>query len=192
MGTEQQPALDRGNRVGDAHQRQGTVTPEGKGSDLDLAASDITAVELRIAGLSYRQIAQQMGVARSTAHEKVRRALARWGSETVEEYRRLELMRLDQATAAVWPQVVSRQPDLRATRTFLQIVDRRARLLGLYQGADAGGLLQIDDPERGEAAEEMDAASGVVQAVQAIAEALGADVAGDVIDVDVLDEKDPS
>src|SRR5215467_1218448 len=66
------------------------------------------AIELRIAGLSYRQISERLGCARQSAQDAVRRALDRQTAESaakVERLRALQGERIERAMAAIWDQV---------------------------------------------------------------------------------------
>ena len=90
------------------------------------------ALKLRMAGLSYSQIAQHLGVSKSTAHKAVIRALDRLNqriAEEAEQVRRLELERLDVMFRSLWPQVLKGNQG--AIDRALRIMERRARLLGL-------------------------------------------------------------
>ena len=96
------------------------------------AATDVRelkALDLRLAGASYRQIGQQLNVSHVQAQRDVHRMLKEVASEPAEEVRKAELARLDRLVMAHWPAAV--QGDSKATLMVLQIMDRRARYLGL-------------------------------------------------------------
>lgn len=96
------------------------------------------AVTLRIGGASFDEIAERLGYHdKSGARKAVVRILERYAPEPLEELRRLELARLDEALAGIWSRV--KDGDLEAVETFLRISTRRARLLGL----DAPASLRI-------------------------------------------------
>lgn len=119
---------------------------------LDGAERDAEACRLKSRGLSYRQIAAQMGYADHTnARRAVERALAETVAEPAAELRQLELMKLDAMELAVL-EVLERQhvtvnrgdviyhqgkpllddgPVLQAVDRLLRIQDRRAKLVGL-------------------------------------------------------------
>jgi hypothetical protein len=102
-------------------------------------------LELRSAGLSFREIARELKVAPATAYKAVARGLAAVNagcSEQAQELRALEALRLDQMQAALWQQATD--GDVRAIDRILRIMERRARLLGL------------DEPERRETKLEID------------------------------------
>lgn len=88
------------------------------------------AIELRIAGATYDQIAKALGYAdRSGAHCAVNAVLKRRESAQAAELRALEDERLDLALRKVTPGVVA--GDLRAVEMLLRIHDRRVKLHGL-------------------------------------------------------------
>ncbi len=89
------------------------------------------AVELAMDGKTYDQIAREVGYAnRGTAHRVVMKALADRLLDDVEELREFEAARLDALQAALWDKAMS--GDVRSTISILRIIDRRCRLLGLY------------------------------------------------------------
>ena len=95
-----------------------------------LTARRAKAVALRIAGLSYSQIAEQVGYSdKSAARHAVMQSLDGIMVENVERLREVEAMRLDRLQAAVWQRAMS--GDDAAIRTALRIIESRARLLGL-------------------------------------------------------------
>lgn len=93
---------------------------------------ELRALELRKAGLTYLQIAQQLGITEQGAHKAVMRTLKRLNERIMEqaaEVRRLELERLDAMLLSLWPQ--ARKGNLGAIDRVLRIMQRRADLLGL-------------------------------------------------------------
>lgn len=133
----------------------------GKGSakKVSLTHRRMLAMELRKAGLSYREIASTLkkrpGISdkynESQAHKDVKYGLERTVELTrqaAQEVRRLELERLNDLHRVLWGQVVvaeaeGRAPDLRAVDRLLRVQERRARLRGL----DEPLRLTIDDIE---------------------------------------------
>lgn len=90
------------------------------------------AVELRLSGATFQQIAQQCGYTdKSSAWEAVRRAVRRIGREQAEELFDADMARLDKLLMAVWPKAM--KGDLHAVDRVLSIMQRRARMLG-YEG----------------------------------------------------------
>ncbi|MBN2498268.1 MAG: hypothetical protein JXR96_26995 [Deltaproteobacteria bacterium] len=86
------------------------------------------ALELRASGLSYDQIARELGFRdHSGAHRAVAGALERAQSEPAEECRQVELDRLDRLLLAHW----KKRAEPEHARIILSISERRSRLLGL-------------------------------------------------------------
>ena len=96
---------------------------------LDTALLDTEALELRGAGLTYREIAARQNCDPSTALRRCTRALAAVPYEAVSEVRQMECQRLDSLTAAVWSKAM--EGNLRAVDTVLRIMKRRSEMLGL-------------------------------------------------------------
>jgi len=92
------------------------------------------ALALRRAGLTYKDIAKALGCSEAHACKMVKREMARIAREMREDAEmilQLELQRLDEAQASIWPQV--KQGHLGAIDRLLRIMERRAKLLGLDQ-----------------------------------------------------------
>lgn len=88
------------------------------------------AVELALAGYSYDDIAARVGYAnRGSAWKAVQAALSARTADIVDEYRVLELERLEAVLAAQWDQAVA--GDVRASELVLKVVAAEIRLLGL-------------------------------------------------------------
>lgn len=90
------------------------------------------ALELRKMGLSLRQIGEQMGVSKVTAHRWVMsglRELAKRVDGKAMELRQLQSERLDRMLTVAWPRAVS--GDLAALDKVLDIVAAQRRLYGL-------------------------------------------------------------
>ena len=98
---------------------------------------------MRMAGQPYNAIAKALGWRnRSSAYEAVMRVLARREQEPAERVRHMELQRLERLLQAYWPQAIrKRKPDINAAKMVLDILSRRARMLGL----DAPVKLDITD-----------------------------------------------
>jgi hypothetical protein len=89
------------------------------------------AVELALHGKTYDQIAREVGYAnRGTAHRVVMKALADRLVEDIDALREFEAARLDALQYALWDKAMS--GDVRAANSIVRIIDRRCRLLGLY------------------------------------------------------------
>lgn len=94
------------------------------------------AVELATQGHTYDQIASEVGYAnRGTAYRVVRKALDENVAQAVEEYREVEIARLNALQAAVWDRAIA--GDLQAVDAVLKLVQARVKLLGLGGGSTA-------------------------------------------------------
>ena len=99
-------------------------------NDIALAEKQRTALELRKAGLTFEQIAQQVGFnSRQAAFDNVMRAIKEIKREPAEELDSLELARLDTLLTRVWPKAL--QGDHKAIDTELKLMERRARMMGI-------------------------------------------------------------
>jgi hypothetical protein len=89
------------------------------------------AVELKTVGGTYQQIADELGYkSRSGAWHAVNRALAKRTSAAVDAYRARSLVDLELLESKAWGAAM--RGDLSALGQCLTAIDRRARLLGLY------------------------------------------------------------
>jgi len=95
-----------------------------------IAERERQALELRKAGATYERIAQALGLSeRGGAWKLVHRALEQTLQEPSDELRRLESERLDALLRALWPAAMDGKGY--AVERCLQIMDRRAKMLGL-------------------------------------------------------------
>lgn len=97
------------------------------------AERDAEAAELRSQGLTFKQIADTLGIDIHSAYDAVQRALRAIVQEPAEELRRLELDRLDTLQRAAMD-ILERSPDmgaLQAVDRLLRISESRRKLLGL-------------------------------------------------------------
>jgi len=93
------------------------------------AQLDTEALRLRSSNLTYEEIGHRMGCNKATALRRCERALVEIPRETVDTYRKLEDMRLDELSAILWPLAMA--GSLRAIDRLLTISKRRAKLWGL-------------------------------------------------------------
>ena len=104
------------------------------------AARRARAVELRTAGLTYDQIAMELGYAnRGTVYHVVAEALKAQTAEAVGELRSLEIERLDHLQVAVWRKAMD--GDVPSAIAVVRVIMARCRLLGL----DGPSLLELGD-----------------------------------------------
>ena len=114
---------------------QGSPRPGGRrnvGRQVVIQERKLRALDLRKAGLSYRQIGEEMGVSYNTAFRDVRQALEALlevEHDKADEVRRIELQRLDELWRGLWPDATDGDPA--AVRAALSLMERRAKLLGL-------------------------------------------------------------
>lgn len=87
------------------------------------------AVELRCSGMTYEQIAERLGVNKSTAYRLVETTLERTLEEPAGHLRELEAARLDALQRAVWAKAI--KGDLWAVDRALRLSEQRSKLLGL-------------------------------------------------------------
>lgn len=102
------------------------------------------AVVLRRSGLTYPRIAERMQCTPQNAHKLVKAALADARSRLAEDtdmLRALECERLDALQHALWERAAQGQP--MAILGVLKLMEQRARLLGLYQAAEAPPAAQL-------------------------------------------------
>lgn len=91
------------------------------------AENHVRALQLRRAGATYDQIANQLGYAdRSGAYRAVRRALDEAVHEPAGESLNLELERLDALMLGLWGK--ASKGDVKAVDAVLRIMDRRSRV----------------------------------------------------------------
>src|SRR5262245_46964231 len=121
--------------------RRGRKRPPGDEAKRHARASQ--ALDLRIAGATYRQIAAQLAVNERTVYYDVQQALATLDAATkdkAERLRDLEAARLDRLTVALAPGIKAGIPA--AIMAAVRVMDRRAKLFGLdapMQIAGPGG-----------------------------------------------------
>jgi hypothetical protein len=94
---------------------------------------ELKALEMRMGGHPYSAIAKALGYrSRSGAYEAVMRVLDRREQEPAERVRHLELQRLERLLLTYWKRATRKQvPDINAAKLCLDILARRARMLGL-------------------------------------------------------------
>lgn len=98
--------------------------------DPDTLEKEARVLSLRRQGITFDRIAQVLGYASASgAYNAYRRACLKIIYEEVEETRKMEMDRLDNAQAKIMPAV--NRGDLQAVHALIRIMERRAKLLGL-------------------------------------------------------------
>jgi predicted transcriptional regulator len=95
------------------------------------ALNDTEALRLRSLGYSYGRIAEELGIAKSTAYERTQRALRAIPLEAVEEYRTIQREQLDRLMASWLPEAIAGNP--KAAEIVLKIIEKRSKLEGTDQ-----------------------------------------------------------
>ena len=115
----------------------------GRHRDRALAAARrVKAVELKTAGLTYAQVAQELGYSsRGTAYNVVTKALRNQTVAAVTDLRDLENARLDTLQLALWDAAMT--GDITAAIAIVKIVKARVHLNGLeHARGDFGAASQ--------------------------------------------------
>lgn len=106
-------------------------------------------VQLRAQGLSFTEIAEQLGLGSALeAERELARALARARIVSAEAMRTLEDERLHQMTQVLWPKV--RRGQLNAVGAVLAIMQRRAEMFGLDAPKKVDAKLEADVHHHGD------------------------------------------
>jgi predicted DNA-binding protein (UPF0251 family) len=106
-------------------------SPSGYIRTEDQAHLDTEALKLRSMGLTFQKVADNLGISKSTAYERVQRALAAIPAEVVDEYRRLENERLDLLLEVTMEKALSGdKAAMFAVDRALAIMERRGKLNG--------------------------------------------------------------
>lgn len=113
-----------------------------------LTAKVRQALQLRIAGYSLREVAQQCGYnSEQAVYEAIKTALARSMKEAADEYRAYELLRLDTMLVGIWEMAKAGHNE--SIDRALKIMAQRAKYLGLeapvqqVHTGPGGGAVQI-------------------------------------------------
>lgn len=105
------------------------------------------AVELRVQGYSYPEIAEKLGYKSPFgAWHAVDSALKKLPAKNVETLRQLELERTEVAMRALYPKVVA--GDVQAIRRWTELIELQCRILGLFppQGVEHRIVDNDSDP----------------------------------------------
>lgn len=88
------------------------------------------AFDLRLAGCTYEQIGEALGISKQAAYKLVDTTLVasrEETAETAEKVREMEIQRCDALLVALWPN----RRDPGTTGSILKVMERRSKLLGL-------------------------------------------------------------
>lgn len=105
------------------------------------------ALELRLTGMPYEDIAKALGYAdRATAYRACTAVLDRHEAESVDQMRTIEGAKLDKLDKILWP--LAEQGDLAAIDRIVKVMQRRANLYGIDLAGRvdivAGGEVDLD------------------------------------------------
>ena len=142
------------------------------GTDVRVEEKRVAAVRLRASGMTYREIAAEMGQTLSYAYLLVREGLIEMrdaATEDASEARAIELERLDAMTGRLTAKLQRQQrevtapdgvqsfvpdPDEATISALLRVMERRAKLLGLDAPQEivgaGGGPIQVSNVAAGE------------------------------------------
>lgn len=105
-----------------------------KSNEIEARQRAVQALELRKTGIPFRVVAERLGYAdESGARKAVASLLSREEYEAVDDYRLLELERLDKMFVKAY--TMASKGHLQAIDRVMKIMDHRAKLLGLYAPA---------------------------------------------------------
>lgn len=132
-----------------SHRRRNVPRVKTRGVNVKAAIRATEALELRISGMTLPAIAEKLGMAVSSVHDSIVRAMSKVEAPA-RELRDLEVERLDALLLAQW----KNRADPMVARTIVRIMERRARLLGLdaptkieASGAGGGPIVVAADAE---------------------------------------------
>lgn len=127
---------DRAKEVSEAYSSVGS--PASRRSAEISATRRIEAVSLRLAGMTYEQIGERLGVSTAQASRLVKQSLESAENSVAQDMRDIENARLDRAQSAIWSNVL--RGDLKSIDVFLRISTARRKLNGL----DAPAKLDVN------------------------------------------------
>ena len=110
--------------------------PQARDNDAKVAEEQIRCYELRLTGMSIRNIAKATGLSVGCVHNRIQAEIRQRVLPLAEEVRQMELDRLDRWLTKLDAQIQQNQSVARNVEVAVKVAERRARLLG------------IDAPER--------------------------------------------
>lgn len=113
----------------------GSVADPTNPFNISTLERQMLALEMRKAGATFQAIAERIGYSSAgMAKSAVMSAIERIQAENVDELRAMEVERLNHLQLKWWNLAQTGGADaIKATDMILKIIDRRARLFGLYQ-----------------------------------------------------------
>src|SRR4051794_21760522 len=106
---------------------ENTENPPPGAVEILLAQKAQRALDMRLGGKTYREIADELGYKNpGGVYEIVRKAIAKITRDSAEDLRALETQRLDKLLGAVWP--IAMTGDVAAVDRVLRIQERRANV----------------------------------------------------------------
>lgn len=117
--------------IPDRELKEGTIGERTRGGQIIRAKRRTRILELRAAGLTEYQIAEELDMSQSAVSRTINSQLDEWMQEDanhVERIRAMKLYELDQLKRAVWAKAL--KGDLRAVQQATKIVQAQARIAG--------------------------------------------------------------
>ena len=112
---------------------------KGKKAVIQARRAQVAAYVL--SGKTYREIKVLIGCSMGTISGDMKAMMKKWKEEQVEnldDWREIELKRLDAALNAIWPEVLL--GNLKANAAFVRLSERRAKLKGLDAPSKVAGF----------------------------------------------------
>lgn len=125
---------------------------------------DIEILRLRSTGMSITEIGAEVGLHHSNVSRAITRTLKQQTKLAADQYASLQIMRLERAIRAVWPDVEAGK--LRAIDRLVKLITLESRILGLFPNTRAGA----EDGEAGEVIESSAAGTQIVALILQLTE----------------------
>lgn len=97
--------------------------------DYEIAQRRKKVLSMRLAGATYRETAEALGISPSTVQKDINAELKEIPKWRADELRHVEERRLNRLQRAIWPRAL--EGDLPAFDRVLRVMERRAKMLGL-------------------------------------------------------------
>jgi hypothetical protein len=102
---------------------------QGTPNGVQNAHMQAAAMRMRIDGYTYEEIGERFGLARDIVFDLISKGISRTVLDSVEQFRNIELIRLEALHKIVWKRINQGRVELIVTA--LRIMERRSKLLGL-------------------------------------------------------------